>query len=210
MNEEETRGREMVLVGLVFEGGLGLLAWLLGYALRQPPLATFRWSAGDAGFGVLAALPMLVCFFAMVRWPLGPLRRIKELSEEFLRSLFRSCSVADLAGIAILAGTGEEMLFRGFLQAYLSKHLGLWLGEAAALWLAVGLANLFFALVHLITPTYAFLAGLVGVYFSLIWLWNGNLLVVIVAHAVYDFIALVYLVRGPGRPACATPTEGCD
>ena len=39
------------------------------------------------------------------------------------------------------------------------------------------------------------LAGLFGLYLGALWLLTGNLLVAIAAHAVYDFFALLYLVR---------------
>ena len=50
---------------------------------------------------------------------------------------------------------------------------------------------------NLITPTYGVLAALIGVYLGWVWLASGNLLAPVVAHALYDFVALVVLVRGP-------------
>jgi len=46
-----------------------------------------------------------------------------------------------------------------------------------------------------LTPTYAILATLIGVYFGGLVLWTENLLPAIIAHGVYDFAALVYLTR---------------
>ena len=59
-------------------------------------------------------------------------------------------------------------------------------------------AALLFGLLHSITPAYAILAGLVGLYLGGLWLACGNLLTPIVAHGTYDFLALVYLVRVRG------------
>jgi membrane protease YdiL (CAAX protease family) len=42
---------------------------------------------------------------------------------------------------------------------------------------------------------YLVLAGLIGLYLGGIWLATGNLLVPIIAHAMYDFVALVYFVK---------------
>jgi membrane protease YdiL (CAAX protease family) len=55
---------------------------------------------------------------------------------------------------------------------------------------------------HALTPTYALLAVLAGAYLGGVWLLSGNLLVVIVAHGIYDFVALLYLLRltPPMRP----------
>lgn len=183
--------RSMLALALVFEGALGLVAWLLGKLLGQKPWADLHWDQNDALLGVAATLPMLALFVATVRWPVGPLTQIKEVSEQFIRPLFARCSILDLALISAAAGLGEELLFRGFLQASLEDRFGRLAG--------VGVASTVFGLLHFITPTYALYAGLVGSYLGLAWLWSGNLLVVIVAHALYDFLALVYLVRGkPG------------
>ena len=105
-----------------------------------------------------------------------------------MRPLFGACSVLELAAICALAGFGEEMLFRGVAQPVLERWLGAW-GSVAA-------TNAIFGIMHLITPTYAVLAGLMGVYLSCLWMGCQNLLVVIVAHALYDFLALLYLTRG--------------
>ena len=39
------------------------------------------------------------------------------------------------------------------------------------------------------------MAAVVGIYLGLLWLATGNLLVPIVTHGVYDFAALVWLLR---------------
>ena len=43
------------------------------------------------------------------------------------------------------------------------------------------------------------LAGLIGLYLGWLWLAVGNLLVPIVVHALYDFVALMYLVKVRGE-----------
>ena len=52
-----------------------------------------------------------------------------------------------------------------------------------------------FGAVHLITGTYGIIAAAIGLYLGLLWVASGNLLVPIVTHAAYDFVALVYLLR---------------
>ena len=52
---------------------------------------------------------------------------------------------------------------------------------------------------HAITFSYVVLATLVGVYLGCVWLWaDHNLLAIVITHALYDFIALLWLLRGPG------------
>jgi uncharacterized protein len=66
---------------------------------------------------------------------------------------------------------------------------------------AVALTAALFGVAHWVTPTYALLAGLVGAYLGLVLLLSGNLLVPIVAHALYDVVALALLVRLKPAPA---------
>jgi membrane protease YdiL (CAAX protease family) len=67
-------------------------------------------------------------------------------------------------------------------------------------WPALVVSSVLFGLLHPITPTYAVLAGLIGAYLGGVWLANGNLLVVVIVHALYDFIALIYLLRDRPLP----------
>jgi hypothetical protein len=191
MPDASTQRRFIVFLAIAVEGGLIVLAVLLGWQLDQRPFDRFRWNIRDALVGLVAAVPMLLLFFAMLRWPVGPLRRIKTFSEEFIRPLLAPCTVIDLLGISILAGLGEEMLFRGVVQGYCTVQVGAWP--------AVAIAALLFGLMHAITATYVVLAALFGVYLG--WLYlacDSNLLAVAITHALYDFVALLYLLRGPG------------
>jgi uncharacterized protein len=180
----------ILFLAVAVEGGFIVLALVIGWWTRTPPLLRFRWSAAGCAEGILATLPLLAGLYVVIRWPVGPLARIKHFSERILRPMLRSCTVIDLLGIAVLAGLGEEMLFRGAVQGSLQHRMDLWL--------AVLLSSVFFGLMHAVTPTYAVLAALIGVYFGLVWYYTDNLLVVSIAHALYDFLALLYLMRGPG------------
>jgi len=193
MQPEKEQRSSVVLLGLLVEGGLVLLAWLAGWLLGQPPLERFRWSAWDALLGAAASGPLLLLFLLCLRWPLGPLARIKQLTFEFIIPLFAPCTLFDLALISVLAGFGEEMLFRGVLQGLFTGWLGVWPGLLAA--------SVMFGLAHLITPTYAVLATLMGAYLGFCYHASDNLLVVIAAHALYDFLVLMYLVRRAEPPS---------
>lgn len=192
MAQEPWPRHRVLLLTVAFEGGLAILAWPLGWLLQHRPLATLTGSLPAVGLGLLAAVPMIGGGLIFSWWPVGPLRRIRQFVDEFLRPFFLRCTLADLAGISLLAGIGEEMLFRGVVQAYLMDRLGRWTG--------LGLASVVFGLLHAITPTYAVLATLAGIYLGVVWLATGNLLVVIVAHAVYDFVILTYLLRSRSEP----------
>jgi len=188
----DTWGRARVFwVAAGFEGGLIGVAWLLGWLLGHDPFAALAWDARDAGLGLASVAPLLLLYLAGTRWPVGPLRRIKQLLEEFVGEFFRRCTWLDLALISLLAGLGEEALFRGVVQG----ALGDWLDA----WAALVLASLLFGLAHSLTPTYAVLTTLVGVYLGGLWLLTGNLLGPIITHAVYDFLVLLLLRRQLAR-----------
>jgi membrane protease YdiL (CAAX protease family) len=174
-------------MAVLVEGGLVGLAWLGGWLLGSSPLDTFYVDQNDFLLGALAALPMLLLFGVCLLWPVGPLARIRYLTTQYIRPLFASFTYAELALVCLLAGFGEEMLFRGVLQGAMSEQWGDELGLATA--------SALFGLCHAITPTYAVWAGLMGGYLGWLWMVSGNLLVPVVAHALYDFLALVLITR---------------
>jgi membrane protease YdiL (CAAX protease family) len=188
---EETHRQTIVLAAVLIEGGLAFLATLLGWLVGQPPVEKLGWNWAGALWGVAAAVPMVAAFFVLHTYPIGPLRRIRRFGEEVVRPLLAPCTIMDLLGISVLAGVGEEMLFRGVLQAACTR----WFESLPA---AVAVAALVFGLLHAITLTYALLAALAGAYLGLVWVATDNLLTPIVAHALYDFAVLLWLLRGPG------------
>jgi membrane protease YdiL (CAAX protease family) len=190
MAEDSTREPDpgtLIILAILFEATLAPLAVLLGWLLDQPALAGFEWRAEDALLGVLATLPMLGLFLLGQTWPVGPFRAINRFFEEEARPILSVCQLPDLALISLAAGVGEEMLFRGVFQGALCR----WLGTAGG----CGAASVLFGLLHPITPGYILLATLLGAYLGAVWILSGNLLTVMIAHGLYDFLALVLLLR---------------
>lgn len=159
------------------------LAWLLGVDVQSQ----IEWEPAALLRGAAATLPMLVPVAVMHFWPAGPWADFRRLVEELVAPLFRDWSIVQLGMVSLLAGVGEEMLFRGVLQYRFAAWCGPWCGLL--------LASLLFGLMHFISPAYALYTTLVGIYLGLIWMFDGNLLVPIVAHGLYDFLALLYLTR---------------
>jgi len=191
MQSELPTPRQLVFWAVVFEGGLGLLAIALGWWLGCRPMEAIGWSVPAAIGGALAALPMLVLFLATARLRIWPFFDVLRVVDELLVPLFRDCRLVHLAVISALAGWGEEMLFRGVIQEAVAG----WVPGPWGIWIGLAAAAILFGLAHPITPGYVLLAGLIGIYLGWLQIATGNLLVPIMAHAVYDFLALVYLVR---------------
>ena len=166
---------------------MALVALALGLLLERPPLEQINVTPQAVLWGVASCLPLLAALMLAVRWPVGPLSELERISDQFIVPMFRRCSLLELAIVAILAGIGEEMLFRGVVQEAIAHRFGPAVGLIAA--------SLLFGLAHPITHTYAVLAGLIGFYLGGLWMWSDNLLPPILCHACYDFAALVYLVR---------------
>jgi membrane protease YdiL (CAAX protease family) len=186
--EDERPGHgALIIFAVFFEAGLAPFSLLLGVLLGRQPLEGFVWSARDALWGAAAAVPIIALFLAMLRWPVGPLNKVKEFCERDVVPLFDESYWSELALISLSAGVGEEMLFRGVLQATLTDWLGVGWGLA--------LASFLFGVLHPISITYIIIAGFLGLYLGGIWLHNGNLLTVMVTHGLYDFVALGYLIR---------------
>ena len=118
--------------------------------------------------------------------------------------LFKSCTWGELAAISLLAGFGEELLFRGVFQAATAEWTGDFLphspaGAMVGDGIALVVVAIVFGLMHAVNAAYAVLATVMGLYLGWLWLATGNLAVPIVAHAVYDFLALGYILRRRGH-----------
>jgi uncharacterized protein len=183
---------------VLFEAGLAPASLLFGLPFGRHPLADFQWSNEAALTGVLAALPMLAMLGAILRWPVGPLIRIKDYFDKELAPALDGCEWPDLAVLSVAAGVGEEMLFRGLIQGLAARFFG---GAAGLV-----LASLLFGLLHPVSLIYIVVAAVLGVYLGAVWLLTGNLLVVMIAHAVYDFVAMAVLLRlRPSAPDVEPP-----
>jgi membrane protease YdiL (CAAX protease family) len=170
---------------MLFETGLGFLGWLLA-AWAEVSLSTrleVSWPAVERG--LVACAPMLICLVAIgySNWP--PLVHLRKQVETLVREVFGNSTWFELALICFAAGLGEELLFRGALQPWLAR----WTNPTFAI-VAVGLL---FGLAHSLSLTYFVAATLIGCYFG--WLAEAydDLVAPIVAHAVYDFAALMFI-----------------
>ncbi len=173
-----------------------MLAWVLGWVLGVPPFKQIDLSLRSVLWGMIATLPPLLALWWSLRSGWRPLTRLLRDVDEMFVTLFRGCTYVELTLISLLAGVGEEALFRGVIQMGLADRLNPLTGLVVA--------SALFGVAHLVTRTYAVLAGLIGLYLGALLLLSGNLLVPIIVHALYDTVALIYLVRRHGAGAEAT------
>lgn len=201
--------RTLLSLAILFEGGILLVAWVLGRALGMPLGAGLRPGLGQWALGLGATLPLLAALAWALRSRRPFPRRLKEGVEELIDRALLDARPRDLVLIAVLAGAGEEALFRGILQPLLAGLVGPWAGNAGAA-LAFGLA-------HPISGAYVVYTTVVGFYLGALLELGGGLLAPMVTHAAYDLVALLWLVsrrrrqrrgRPDHRPTDAGPVGG--
>lgn len=195
------RYNRFLLVAFVFElllalGALGL-GWLVGvspwYHDRSETLAeTFGLVALSRNllWGLAATAPA-VAVLLLEDSPLWrSLTDLKHQVTGMLNRLLCGSNHSQLFVLALLAGLGEELLFRGLLQVGLARLLP----PGVALVGSLVIASVLFGLCHYLSHTYFLLATLAGFYFGLLMIVSGSIVPPILAHALYDFVALVYLL----------------
>ncbi len=180
--------KTLLWITLFTEGGLGLVGLVLLSSAGELLRSRFSLSWSATAYALFFCLPLLAILTLVVGSSLPPLVQFNQAIVEKIRPIFVNCKLPDLVLIALLAGIGEELFFRGWLQELLAGKFGLWAG--------VLVASLLFGAAHALSASYALYASLVGLYLGVLYYVFGNLYVIMTIHALYDFIALVVLVRG--------------
>lgn len=187
MFDPTDRGQFLNFAGIM-EGGLVAVAFFLGWIAGISPIETLRFEWEAVAWGIAATIPVFVLFLASHCFPVGPLLPIKRFLIDLLGPSLAVCRWYDLVLLALLAGFGEELVFRGVLQPWIGVN-GFWVGLVVS--------NILFGLAHLITPLYALLAMGIGIYLGLIGRITDeeNVLIPIITHALYDYLAILVVVR---------------
>jgi len=163
-------------------------------------------SPAHLGLGVLATLPMLVLLVIVLHASGPAFVRMRAFLEETLAPTIRESSLVALLGLSLAAGMGEEWLFRGVLQSGL---LDWW--ESAPVPLVIFVVAIVFGVCHWITHLYFLLATITGIYLGWLYWATGSLVEPILAHVLYDFIALLVIARQrPGPLPQRNPGEVQD
>ncbi len=173
----------------LFESALIVVAVVLGWIAGINPFASLQFSGAAIVSGVLGTAPLFLLFLTLQQLSAESVVAIRQLLLQTLAPGLQRCNWADLFILAAIAGVSEEVLFRGVLQPWLESAWGANAGLIGS--------NLIFGLVHAITPLYTVLAALVGIYLGLALDYGGerNLLIPIVIHGFYDFLAFLAIMR---------------
>ena len=179
--------KTLLLITLVTEGGLYFLGLMLMNSAQLELRSVFNVSWKAILYAILLTLPMFVTLFLIERTNIKSIVDLKKEMDEKVLPIFSGTNLFDLAFIAFFAGVGEELFFRGWMQVVLADRFGLVVG--------IFITSLVFGFLHYLSSAYAVYAFITSIYLGIIYHLTGNVFIVMAIHAVYDFVALVYLVR---------------
>ncbi len=180
---------------------LSVVAWV---AVRYPAhvralFGRARPGRRDVVFGIGAGLAAFVVisvgFGGLLQLLVRLLQRELPPVQQELQALARDPSTAPLLliGAALVAPLAEELFFRGMLYPALRNHL--------PAWPAIGLSGLAFAGTHYQDSLDGYLLVVVIIFplgMVLAWLYErrGTIVVPVLAHAVYNLVQVVLLIKG--------------
>ena len=179
--------KTLLLITLVTEGGLYFLGLMLMNSAQLELRSVFNVSWKAILYAILLTLPMFVTLFLIERTNIKSIVDLRKEMDEKVLPIFSGTNLLDLAFIAFFAGVGEELFFRGWMQVVLADRFGLVVG--------IFITSLVFGFLHYLSLAYAVYAFITSIYLGIIYHLTGNVFIVMAIHAVYDFVALVYLVR---------------
>lgn len=175
--------RRIFALALATQTLLIVAAWALARALQVQT----AWGdpLRDSGIGIAAALVLaavnyLLLVHAPENWLVSGVRAVYD---EVLVPLFSGLDRWSIVLIGAAAGVGEEWLFRGVAQPILG----------------LAVTSLLFGVAHVggqrMLP-FGVWAAFMGLALGVLAMATGGLIAPIVAHGVYDMLALAYIRRG--------------
>ena len=170
-------------LAVVGEGGLAIAGGVWLYAAGHPVALGATWPA-LAGGVVAAGVLWLVQWWLQARAPRARVvQALRDLQRTVFEPLFGPLSTAEIVAISALAGVGEEIFFRGALQASVGWPIAT---------VAFGACHLGLSGRGWVLGVWAALAGAVLAWLAIA---TGGLVAPIVAHAGYDLAALIWIRR---------------
>ncbi len=178
------------MLGVQF--GIVVLAVVLAFIFRIDLLGAMDFSVEAVNGGVIGTIPMLLLGWWLFRSNWAWVLELRQLMESALIPLFRNAPAGTVFLVSLLAGVGEELLFRGVIQGGLEGLIGAWP--------ALILASVIFGALHALTRAYFIIATLMGLYLGWIYMETGNLLIPILIHFLYDWIVLRFYLSRNRKP----------
>lgn len=187
--------KTVLKVALIAEGAIILLS-MLWSNLRQIQLP-LDFTSQNLLMGVKASGPIIAFNFGI--FAVLANRNVKynvyrTFRDQVVMPICAKLDVPSALAISLLSGTAEELFFRGVLLLELEPICGITF--------ACVISSAIFAYVHFIGMVRHYLPLLIfyflfGLYFAYVSLKTGNLVPVMTSHALYNFIAILYMRYKP-------------
>ena len=158
-----------------------------------------RDQEGQLNRRLVAALASLVLAGAVAGCGLGPGEDVGGVQLTVTQDYGRDPMLDEQIGDVHSSDTVMRVLDRS--ADITTRYGGRYVGLVAA--------AILFGLLHPLTPTYAVLAALIGLYLGWLRMATGNLFVPITTHAIYDFLVLAYLVKWRAERQPVGPEVPC-
>ena len=169
-----------------FELSLGLVALVIAGWLGLDLMANLRWDLATLNWAVVATVPLVGAMLMLTRSQWRWVKVLNEPVETHLVPMFKNLPRGGLFLIALAAGTGEELLFRGVIQQGVT--------DAAGSLVGLVLASVVFGLAHALNRYYVLITIVMGLYLGLLYQASENIALVLLVHALYDWAVLRFLL----------------
>ena len=179
----QKEGTKILLIAFLLESALALIffVWAWKTDFRDALYPGFGDLCAAFGFAIFLCAINIVLFHYLARRYRYFDRGIYFI-DTFVKPLADSLSIGAAVLVSVFAGVGEELFFRGVLQ----NEIGLLAASALFSFFHFGTAIKSFWSVGV-------LYFLFGLSFGLLYQFSATLWVPLLAHAIYDFLALMYL-----------------
>ncbi len=167
-----------------------VLMWLVAWQVGGTAQLTGRLKSVEAaiGVGVMAGLACMVCNFLIDRaLRIGFSQRYASRFEKFALDVIGRMRPLDALAGGLMAGVGEEPLFRGVLIPLCDPPV-----------IGILVSAVVFGLAHYLRREYfGFLIWGMGegLVFGSLFVLTGSLLVPAIAHGMFDFVGFLYFER---------------
>ena len=179
---ETIQFKQLLVPSMIMLLGAAVLLLVSGY--------TLSWFGSLDLSTILTSMVVVVVTYAFIYWLTSHAwlntHEMRQLNTQLV-ALFKDLTWPQIIALSICAGVGEELLFRGLLQTWLVAKLN-------PLWGILG-ASVVFGLMHYLNSIYIFLTFVLGCLFGVAYYLTDSLLLIMIAHAVYDIIAFGVIVK---------------
>ena len=205
MSDSESKlGVNLLWVGILVEGGLACLALAMSwFGLFDHDQRLAELDQGHLiqalVWGLLALLPLMGYLVLFHYWSPRFYEPMRRTVDERVRPMFSGTTYFELLLISLMAGLGEELFFRWCIQGGITSLLEPSIGSIAAIGIGLAVASLLFGICHWVNATYAIVTLFAGLFLGAVMVWSGTWLAPALAHAAFDFAALIYIVNSKTR-----------